>query len=119
MQESTASRAALAGGALAAIVASVCCLGPPPPLIRIGVSGAWISNLSVLEPYRPVFIGVTCLHGLGVSANLFESPTTGSLCTRHSLCGSDDQPRLQDYFLVVSALVVLALTFPYFIPFFY
>jgi mercuric ion transport protein len=24
----------------------------------LGFSGAWIGNLTVLEPYRPIFIGV-------------------------------------------------------------
>ena len=27
-------------------------------LIALGFSGAWIGNLAVLEPYRPIFIGV-------------------------------------------------------------
>jgi mercuric ion transport protein len=26
-------------------------------LIALGFSGAWIGNLTVLEPYRPIFIG--------------------------------------------------------------
>ena len=43
-------------GGLAAILASTCCLGPLV-LITLGVSGAWISNLTLLEPYQPVFIG--------------------------------------------------------------
>ena len=48
---------ALAGAALAAIGASLCCLGPLA-LVSVGVSGAWISNLTVLEPYRWVFAAV-------------------------------------------------------------
>ena len=30
----------------------------PLVLIALGFSGAWIGNLTVLEPYRPIFIGV-------------------------------------------------------------
>ncbi|EMR15037.1 mercuric transport protein, partial [Klebsiella quasipneumoniae] len=30
-----------------------CCLGPLV-LIALGFSGAWIGNLTVLEPYRPI-----------------------------------------------------------------
>jgi mercuric ion transport protein len=46
----------LAAGGLAAILASTCCLGPLV-LVALGFSGAWIGNLTVLEPYRPIFIG--------------------------------------------------------------
>jgi len=49
----------LAGG-VAAILASTCCLGPLL-LVTLGFSGAWIGNLTVLEPYRPIFIGVGLL----------------------------------------------------------
>lgn len=47
---------ALFADGLAAILASTCCLGPLV-LIAVGIPGAWISNLTLLEPYRPVFIG--------------------------------------------------------------
>lgn len=47
---------ALFAGGLAAILASTCCLGPLV-LIALGFSGAWIGNLTVMEPYRPLFIG--------------------------------------------------------------
>ncbi|MEO6021586.1 MAG: mercuric ion transporter MerT, partial [Burkholderiales bacterium] len=49
-------RGALVTGGLAAILASTCCLGPLV-LVGLGFSGAWIGNLTVLEPYRPIFIG--------------------------------------------------------------
>jgi mercuric ion transport protein len=48
----------LVGGALAAIGASVCCVGPLV-LLTPGIGGAWIANLTALEPIRPVFIGLT------------------------------------------------------------
>jgi mercuric ion transport protein len=50
------SRAALLAGGLAAILASTGCLGPLV-LVALGFSGAWIGNLTVLEPYHPIFIG--------------------------------------------------------------
>jgi mercuric ion transport protein len=55
MPEVEKGRAALFAGGLAALLASTCCLGPLV-LVGVGVSGAWISNLAALEPYRPVFI---------------------------------------------------------------
>jgi mercuric ion transport protein len=52
----SSGRGALFTGGLAAILASTCCLGPLV-LITLGVSGAWISNLTLLQPYQPYFIG--------------------------------------------------------------
>lgn len=46
----------MAAGGIAAILASVCCLGPLV-LVTLGVSGAWMGNLAALETYRPLFIG--------------------------------------------------------------
>src|SRR3546814_10745697 len=48
---------ALLAGGVAALLASTCCLGPLV-LIMLGFSGAWIGNLTALEPYRPIFISV-------------------------------------------------------------
>lgn len=119
MQESTASRAALAGGALAAIVASACCLGPLV-LIGVGVSGAWISNLSALESYRPVFIGVALAFMALAYRQIFVKARQPEACAPGTLCAVPRTNRVyRNVFFVVSALVVLALTFPYFMPFFY
>ena len=57
MRTPKTGRGPLAAGGVAALLASACCLGPLV-LITLGVSGAWISNLAALEPYRPLFIGV-------------------------------------------------------------
>jgi mercuric ion transport protein len=53
-RERTGAGALVVGG-LAAILASTCCLGPLI-LVALGLSGAWIGNLTKLEPYRPFFI---------------------------------------------------------------
>src|SRR5258708_13390071 len=50
----------LVAGILAAVGASICCVGPLVSL-ALGVSGAWIGSLTALEPYRPFFIGLTLL----------------------------------------------------------
>lgn len=53
--EQKQSNLAMIGGVFAAVGASVCCLGPLL-LLLLGISGSWISNLTVFEPYRPIFI---------------------------------------------------------------
>ena len=45
----------LAGGVLVSVGASVCCIGPFI-LLATGISGAWISQLMILEPYQPIFV---------------------------------------------------------------
>lgn len=51
---------ALMVGDLAAILASTCCPGPLI-LITVGLSGAWIGNVTALESCCLVFIGVAVL----------------------------------------------------------
>src|ERR1700736_7034016 len=53
-----------AGGLVAALAASSCCV-LPLVLFGLGVSGAWIGNLTRLAPYQPYFIAATaaCLGG--------------------------------------------------------
>lgn len=51
---------ALIAGGLSALLASACCLGPLV-LIMLGISGAWISTLTLLEPYQPLFIGAATI----------------------------------------------------------
>ena len=47
-----------AGGVLGALAASSCCI-VPLALFGLGVSGAWIGNLTQLAPYQPYFIAAT------------------------------------------------------------
>jgi mercuric ion transport protein len=47
-----------AGGLLGALAASSCCI-LPLVLFGLGVSGAWIGNLTELAPYQPLFLAAT------------------------------------------------------------
>ena len=46
------------GGLFGALAASSCCIAPLA-LFALGVSGAWITNLTQLAPYQPFFIAAT------------------------------------------------------------
>ena len=61
MQSAPSARMSLAAGALAALGATACCLGPLL-LVTLGIGGVWVSGLSALEPFRPIFIGVATLY---------------------------------------------------------
>lgn len=111
-------KATLAGGLIAAILASVCCLGPLV-LVTIGVSGAWISNLTLLEPYRPLFIGVALVF-MGLAWRRIYRAPAATECEPGTLCALPRTNRAyRAMFWVVSALVLLALGFPYLAPLFY
>jgi len=51
-----ASYGALTGG----LLASTCCI-LPLVLVSIGVGGAWMSNLTALAPYQPIFLSLAAL----------------------------------------------------------
>ena len=53
-----AMRLTAIGGILGAIAASSCCIAPLV-LFSLGISGAWIGNLTALAPYQPYFIAAT------------------------------------------------------------
>jgi len=44
-----------AGGLIRAILASTCCI-VPFALLLLGISGAWISQVTALAPYQPFFL---------------------------------------------------------------
>jgi mercuric ion transport protein len=74
----------LVAGILAALGASACCVGPLV-LLALGVSGAWISSLTALEPYRPIFIGLTLLF-LGLA--FYRLYLAAPVCRAESGCGN-------------------------------
>ena len=114
-RERTGSGALFVGG-LAAILASTCCLGPLV-LVALGLSGAWIGNLTRLEPYRPLFIAAALVALFFAGRRIFRP---AQVCGPGELCAV---PRtLQIYkivFGIVSVLVLIALVFPYVIKFLY
>jgi len=109
-------RTALVTGGLAAVLASTCCLGPLV-LVTLGVSGAWIGNLTALEPYRPIFIGAALVALFFASRRIFRPLPA---CKPDEVCALPQTRRLYKVlFWIVAALVVVALGFPYVTPFFY
>jgi mercuric ion transport protein len=74
-----------AGGILGAVAASSCCIAPLV-LFSLGISGAWIGNLTALAPYQPYFIAAT-LACLGYGYWLVYRPSKvacaeGAACAR-------------------------------------
>ncbi|MER1969183.1 MULTISPECIES: mercuric ion transporter MerT [unclassified Castellaniella] len=111
-----AKHPALLAGGIAAVLASTCCLGPLV-LITLGFSGAWIGNLAVLEPYRPVFVSVA-LVALFFAWRRIWRPVL--VCSSGNVCATPQVKRIYKLlFGTVSGLTLSALAFPYVAPWFY
>src|SRR5438552_19013117 len=110
------ARGSLVAGVLAAIGASVCCVGPLV-LLALGIGGAWIGNLTTFEPYRPLFIGLTLLFVGLAFRKLYLVP---QVCARGTAC-ADPQTIKQQRLIFWSAAVLLfgLLAVPWFAPPFY
>lgn len=99
-----------AGGILAALGAASCCV-VPFALFMLGVSGAWIGNLTVLEPYQPIFatLAAGCL-GYGFYL-VYRKPKV--VCADDSYCAKPNSNRTAKAGLwTATVLVVIALGFP-------
>lgn len=106
-----------AGGILGALLAASCCI-VPLVLVTLGISGAWIGNLTALEPYRPysaamalVFIGLGFWH-------VYFKPKSD--CADGSYCARPQSAILTKIVLwAATILVLLALTVSWWAPSFY
>ena len=106
----------LAAGILAAIGASICCVGPIV-LLALGVSGAWIGSLTALEPYRPFFIGLTLLFLAFAFHRLYFARR---VCTLESACANPRTLKGQHLaFWIVTVLVFGLIAIPWVAPLFY
>lgn len=102
----------VAAGLLAALGASSCCL-LPLGLFLVGISGAWIGNLTALAPYQPIFVAVTlaCLAGGFVA--VYRKPKA-TACAEGSYCATPASDRVAKIALwSTTALIAAALAFPY------
>ena len=106
-----------AGGVLGAVLASSCCIGPLA-LLSLGISGAWIGNLTALEPLKPVFAAVALLFiGLGFRQVYFRPRT---VCEPGSYCARPQSALLTKVALwSATVLVVAAITIDWWAPLFY
>jgi len=106
----------LVAGILSAIGASICCVGPLV-LLALGVSGAWIGSLTALEPYRPIFVGLTLLF-LGFA--FYRLYLVRPACSPAAACANPQTLKRQRLaFWIATALVLGLIAVPWFAPLFY
>src|SRR5271169_5743055 len=115
-QSTRSGKGFLVAGIVAALGASICCVGPLV-LLALGVSGAWIGSLTALEPYRPFFIGLALLF----LTFAFHRPYLARrVCAPGSACANPRILKRQRLaFWIVTILVLGLSSVPWFAPLFY
>lgn len=106
-------KAALAS-VLTAVAASVCCIGPVVA-VTIGAGGLGAAAVQ-LAPYRPVLVALT-IALLGFAFVRAYRPA-GRGCAAGATCEPMSQRRAKLLVWVAAALVLLFVTFPYYVEFF-
>lgn len=93
------------GGLIGAILASTCCIAPFT-LLLLGISGAWISYLTALAPYQPIFL-VMSLGFLGVGFwKVYGKPKAN--CNEGSSCATSQSDRVIKVALWTATLLIVA-----------
>ena len=114
-KRSTAPALTLAG--LAALLASSCCV-LPLAFALVGISGAWMVHMRVLEPYAPVLLGVA-LACLAFAAWRLYRPVRGE----EAVCRDGTCPPAvgvaRRWFWLVAVLTLIPLLVPLVAPLFY
>jgi mercuric ion transport protein len=96
---------------IAGIGASACCIGPLL-LLSLGIGGAWVGNLTAMEPYSGYFTAVTLVILGIVFHKLYFTPQK---CQQGAVC---DNPKVlknqRIIFGIVSIILIAMMSFPYY-----
>ena len=118
------SAAALWLAGLAALLASSCCV-LPLVFVLVGISGAWIGQLTQLEPYS-LWLDALALGALGLAAWRIYRPLPGGAAKADASASADcgpacarTRPALRAAFWLVALLVMLPIVVPLLAPLFY
>lgn len=112
----TRSLPAILAASLAAIGASVCCV-VPLAFALMGISGAWIANLTALDAWRPWFTAAT-LTCLALAYWALYGPS--SRCRTEGECVEPRVLRRRRAWLwFATTVIALLLLFPYYVGWFF
>ena len=94
-----------AGGLIGGVLASSCCV-LPLAFVSLGISGAWIGQLTALSPYQPYFlIAALALLGAGFWQAYWRKP---EVCVPNSVCAKPRSGAVAKYVLWIGTLFVFA-----------
>lgn len=101
------------------LIASTCCV-IPLLLVLVGITGAWMVNLTALKPLTPIFTGIALI-AIGWAGYLVYRPA--EVCnTAEAADGAaceTARPVTRRIFLACAVFIALLLLFPLFAPYFY
>lgn len=101
-------RGGLTAAVLMGVLASLCCLGPLL-LVVLGIGGAWVADLTVLDPIRPGLMAAT-IALLGLAHYRYWSRR------RVLACDCQKTRRQATWLWLATGAVVLLLAAPYVLP---
>ena len=105
------------GGALGALLASSCCIAPLL-LLTLGISGAWIGNLTALEPYKWAFIAAAMIFLTLGFWHIYFRPADP--CESESYCARQEAPLIiKGTLWLATVLVAASATVDWWAPQFY
>lgn len=104
-------------GAVTTIGASGCCAGPLI-LLLLGVTGPWVSALTVLSSYQPYFLAAAVIF-LGVAFHKICVVPRGQGCAHGAACVIPQSNRAYKIlFWLAAGLVLAAMIFAYLLTFY-
>ena len=96
---------------LAGIGASACCIGPLL-LLSLGIGGAWVGNLTAMEPYSGYFTAITFVILAVVFYKLYLTPQQ---CESDAVCANPKVLKNQRIiFWLVNIMLLAMVSFPYY-----
>jgi len=108
------SKLGISSAAIAAIGASICCIGPL--LLALGIGGAWVGSLAAFDAYRPTFSVIT-LGFLGFAFYCIYRKPKAEECVPGSYC---EHPKSNSFnkisLWIVTVFAIGLLSFPYVAP---
>jgi len=103
-----------AAGIIGAIASSTCCI-IPLVLFSLGISSAWVSQLTALSVYQPIFIAVTL--GFIVYGYWLIYRKSNFNCSEGKACARPiSNVIVKTGLWVATSLVLLAVVWPYLVP---
>jgi len=113
---STKTNLPLIGGLITALISTVCCI-LPLVLLLLGVGGSWMSNLTALEPYKPIFIGVAVVFLAVAYWQIFMKQED---CEEGKVCAVPENKKKYKIIFWIAALTILSsATISWWAPLFY
>ena len=105
---------------VSSVIASTCCV-IPLILVLVGITGAWMVNLTALKPLTPVFTCIA-LATIAWAGYLDYRPSASGPAEGEANCESNCDavsPDTRKIFLACAVFIALLLSFPLFAPLFY